>query len=65
MEEDVKVKLLLFFWLQQPEGSQMVDLNSSNRTMSLKPNSQRSGNNIAELLLMSWQVNMKVHAVND
>lgn len=32
-EEDVKAKLLLFFLLQQPDSSQMVDLNSSNRTL--------------------------------
>lgn len=56
---------IFFFLLQQPDGSQMVDLNSFNRTMSLKPNSQCLGNDIVESLPPPWQVNMKVQAVND
>lgn len=58
-------QIIKIFWLQQPDSSQIVDLNSSNRAISLKTNSQCSGNNIAESLLMSWKVNMKVHAFND
>lgn len=65
MAKGAEVRLLLLFWLQQPDSSQMVDLNNSNRTMSLKPNSQCLGNDIAESLPKSWQVNMKVHTVYD